>query len=348
MACILALLAAQAQAAPRTTAIDPLTPEERRVFDPDRIATVPAWSRHFAIAGRDYHYRIVGGSPRKGGATAVPTVIVPIRLEVPDQSAVFDATPIVSHILTSPLFAQGRGRRQFADAMLHAEFPKAARGWHTLLAPSTGPTLDIVMPAGSVTVTQAQSGKLFGYIKDSKAVNDAIRDFAHAQGAPGAILAFITYNSVESFAFGYHSWFWGGRTHSSALVYMYSSWMEDIDDVLGFPSPDAATLSHEIVETVHDPLITSVTREWGDPFRKDKCFDTLIEVADAVEDAPLAKVYAKEPGTRDGAPFLFTVQNSALLPWFTREAPSSARGGAYSFPDAKVLRAPAPLDCVTR
>jgi len=348
MACILALLATQAQAGPRTTVIDPLSPAERRVFDPDKLTTVPTWSRPFSIEGQDYHYRIVGSRPRRGGTVAVPTVIVPIRLEVPDQSAVFDATPIVAHILSSPLFAHGNGHRQFADAMLHAEFPKAPRGWHTLLDAATGPTLDIVMPAGSVNITQSQSGKLFGFINNSKVVNDAIRDFAHANPAPDKIYVFITYNSVESFAFGYHSWFWGDGTHTSALVYMYSSWMEDIDDVLGFPSPDAATLSHEVVETVHDPLITSVTREWGDPFRNNKCFDTLIEVADAIEDAPLHKVYAKLPGTLGGEPFLFTVQNAALLPWFTRESPSSARGGAYSFPKAGVLDAPAPLDCVKR
>src|SRR5262249_37541580 len=140
MICILALLATQAQAGHRTTVID-------------QLATVPTWSRPFSVEGEAFHYRVVGLSPRKGGSVAIPVVIVPIKLEVPDKSAVFDATTIVPHILSSPLFAHEGGRRQFADDMLHAEFPKAPRGWHTLLDAAEGPVLDIVMPAGSVNIT---------------------------------------------------------------------------------------------------------------------------------------------------------------------------------------------------
>lgn len=334
---------------PHTAVIDPLGPEGRRMIAADALDTVPTWTRHFAIQGQDYHWRLVGRPPGSRATTSIPTIVVPIKLTVSGtMPVVFDATPIVPHILSSPLFAPSlaNGNRQFSDAMLRAEFPKAPRSWHTILAPSVGPTLEVTAPQDAVKITQTQSGKPFGTIKDSALVNRAIGDYMHASPMPHAIMIFITYNSVESFAFGYHSWRWGDRTHSSALVYMYSSWLEDVDDALGFPSPDAATLSHEIVETIHDPLITSVTREWGDPFRGNRCFDTLIEVADAVEDAPLKLVYYKELGMRDDRPFLYTLQNTALLPWFTREAPSSARGGAYSFPSTKPLRKPAPLECV--
>jgi hypothetical protein len=349
MACILALLACQAQAGPvpHYAVIDPLGAAARRNFDDAKIATLPSWKREFQIEGRSYRYRVLGAQPESGAVTAIPTLIVPIRLIVPDKSAVFDATAIVPHILASPLFtpALSGGRLQFADAMLRAEFPGAPVGWHTLLAPSVAPALEIAMPKRSVHVVQAASGNLFGYIRDSHTVNAAIGGYMRAHPDPGTMMVFITYNSVESFAFGYHSWRWGDRTRTSALVYMYSSWLEGVDDVLGFASPDAATLSHEIVETVHDPLITSVTRRWGDPFRRNRCFDTLIEVADAVENAPLGIVYAQQLGRKDGRPFLYTLQNTALLPWFTREAPSSAAGGAYSFPDPHALAKPAPLEC---
>ncbi len=320
----------------------------RRSFDAQKIETLPSWRRHFTVAGERYHYRILGAPPESAATTAIPTLIVPIRLLVPDKSMVFDATPIVPHIVSSPLFspALSGGAPQFADAMLHAEFPAAPRGWHTLLAPATGPTLEITMPPGGVKVSVAQSGKAFGAIRDSRRVNRAIVKFMRRNPDPGTLMIFITYNSVEDFAYGYHSWAWADREHRSAQVYMYSSWLEDVDDVLRFPSPDAATLSHEIVETVHDPLITSVTRKWGDHFDRNRCFDTLIEVADAVEDAPLSIVYARELSLRDGRPFAYTLQNTALLPWFTRETPSSARGGAYSFPDPLALKKPAPLDCV--
>ena len=89
-----------------------------------------------------------------------------------------------------------------------------------------------------------------------------------------------------------------------------------------------------------------MTREWGNHFRKNRCFQKLIEVADAVEDAPLGLVYSYEMGTQDGKPYRYTVQNMPLLPWFTREKPSSAQGAAYSFPDPAILLSPAPMRCV--
>lgn len=350
MVCILALLASQAQAAPRYTVIDPLTPQARRGFDADKLETLPSWKRHFAVDGQDYSYRFVGRRPESATTTAIPTLIVPIRVNVPDKSVVFDATPIVAHIVSSPLFSPTLtgGARQFADAMLRAEFPTAPRDWHTLLVPMTGPTLDVTIPGHGVRVTMSQSGKPLGHIRDSRAVNQAIVQFLRDHPDPGTMTIFITYDSIEDFAYGYHSWAWASRKRQAALIYMYASWLEDVDDALRFPSPDAATLSHEIVETIHDPLLTSVTRKWGNAFNDDRCFTKLIEVADAIEDAPLGTVYAQETALMDGKPFAYTVQNAALLPWFTRESPSSAADGAYSFPDRHVFDAPAPLDCAMR
>ncbi len=347
-------------ASPHFAVVDPLAgsgPEQHRALDlavgRGRIATVKTWSGHFSIRGKDYHYRFVGKSPDHGALT-IPVDLVAIKLTVPDgpggQTIVFDAGEIMGHVVASPLFTPSPtlGNRQFGDAMLRAEFPDANPAWHTLLSPSTGNVIEITAPAGTVKIKQAKSGKYYGFITDSTIVNKPIGEYLHAMGSPGTIAVFITYNSVEKFAYGYHSWRWGDRSKTDVNVYMYSSWMEDIDDVLGFPSPDAATLSHEVVETLHDPLISSVTREWGDPFNRNRCFDRLIEVADAIEDAPLHKVYAKEQGTIDGNPFDFTVQNAALLPWFTRENPSSALNGAYSFPVEGILTGPAPMHCVTK
>ncbi len=350
------MLATAACAEPRFTVVDPLTPSERATFDARSVETVPTWGQEFQVRGKTYSYRFVGQAPSSAVTTSIPTVIVPIRLIVPDAvhpgapPTVFDATPIVPHIVSSPLFSPTLSGNmiQLHDAMLRAEFPTAPSDWHTILTPQPGPTLDITVPPGSVEITRAKSGKLYGFIVDSGPVNRAISAALHAAHDPQQIMIFVTYNSVESFAFGFHSWVWGDRKHESAIIYMYTSWMEDIDDAIGFPSPDAATLSHEIVETVHDPLLTSVTREWGNHFRDNKCFQSLIEVADAVEDAPLRLVYAKELALLDGRPFLYTLQNAALLPWFERESPSSAADGAYSFPSPRPLRKPAPMRCVPK
>jgi hypothetical protein len=342
----------------RFAVIDPLAgqgPEQHRALDlavgSGRVTTVVTWTGRFSIKRKDYRYRFVGTSPDNGTLT-VPVLIVAIKLTVPDGPKgvpiVFDASDVVSHIVTSPLFTPSPtlGNQQFGDAMLRAEFPNANPAWHTLLNPTTGDVIDITAPPGTVKIKRAKSGKYYGFITDNSIINNPIARYLHAARSPGTIAMFITYNSVEKFAYGYHSWRWGDRNKTAINVYMYSSWMEDIDDVLGFPSPDAATLSHEVAETLHDPLISNVTREWGDPFNRNSCFDTLIEVGDAIEDAGLHKVYAKEEGMLDGAPFDFTVQNMALLPWFTRENPSSALNGAYSFPVEGILTKPARMRCV--
>lgn len=347
-------------AAPRFAVIDPLAGAGSalhralgQAVDGGKIATVPTWTGSFSIKGKRYRFRFVGRPP-DSRATRVPVELVAIRLTVPDgpggRTIVFDASKIVDHIVGSPLFSPSPtyDGAEFGDAMLRAEFPDSDPRWRTILRPVLGGEIDVTAPPGTVKISQAKSGKYFGFIKDSSIVNKPIAAYLKAHGSPDRISAFITYNSVEKFAYGYHSWKWADRAKRAIDVYLYSSWMEGIDDALGFPSPDAATLSHEIAETLHDPLIDSVTRKWGDPFRKNRCFQRLIEVADAIEFAGLRKLYARAEGVADGQPFEFTVQNAALLPWFARQEPSSAPYGAYSFPTAGILTKPAPMDCVKR
>lgn len=353
-------IASPGLAEPRFTVVDPLAgggPGDRRALadalDSGKIETIPTWTGAFPIKDKRYRFRLVGRPP-DSSLTRIQVELVAIRLTVPDgpggKTIVFDATGIMDHIVASPLFSASPtyDGAEFGDAMLRAEFPDSNPGWRTILEPVAGGEIAVAAPPGTVKIKQAKSGKYFGFIKDSSIVNKPIAAYLKAHGSHDRISAFITYNSVEKFAYGYHSWKWADRKKRAIDVYLYSSWMEGIDDVLGFPSPDAATLSHEIAETLHDPLIDSVTRKWGDPFRKNRCFQRLIEVADAVEFAGLRKLYAKAKGMVDGQPFDFTVQNAALLPWFAREDPSSALDGAYSFPTVGILTKPAPMHCVKR
>src|SRR5262249_25224740 len=156
--CAALLLATAAPAEPRFTVVDPLTPAERATFDARRVQTVPTWGQDFSIRGKTYSYRIVGQAPSSAATTTVPTLIVPIRLIVPSSDpgappTIFDATPIVPHIVSSPLFSPTLSGNmvQFHDAMLRAEFPTAPTDWHTILVPQLGSTLDVTMPPGSVT-----------------------------------------------------------------------------------------------------------------------------------------------------------------------------------------------------
>ena len=344
---------------PRDT--DLATPADEAAFRADlaagRIDTLPHWKGSFSISGRDYDYTLLGAAPAGGVTTVIPTVIVPIRLTVSDYSVdgkkplVFDGAKAVASMLRSPIFhasAWPAGELQFADAMLRTEFPDAPRGWHTLFSPSVAAPIDIVAPPGTVKVYKAKSGALLAVIVDSRIIDVGRGSPIPAwvrTASPQTYPIFVTWNALENAALGYHSDRLNQKSHA-ATIYTYTSWLVGVDDLLAIPSPNADTLAHEIAETVHDPLGTSRTLLWGDPFRKNRCFQPWIETGDAVEYAPPTLQNWRQPVEVDGREEIFTVQTEALLPWFERQTPSTALGGAYSFPNTGALTSAAPPTCV--
>lgn len=322
------------------------------------LQTLPFWQGSFTISGKDYNYTILGSAPQNGGTTTIKTLIVPLRITISDYSIdgsnplVFDATQAVPQILGSPIFQVSdyiTGIQQFGDAMLHAEFPSAAAGWKTLLSATVAPALDISVAPGGAQVYKAKSGQLFANILDDSAIDKTILTMLQ-QGIypPDVYPIFVSYNSSEHDALGYHAA--GVRASmTEENVFAYTSWLVGLDNLFSFPSPDAATLSHEVAETIHDAFIgnlTSLTLLWGDPFDKNKCFQPFIEVGDAVEDAPPSISLHEQVVGFGHQAHVFTLQNEALLPWFERQTPSQALAGAYSFPDIWVLSSAAPLTCV--
>ena len=322
------------------------------------LQTLPYWQGSFSILDRDYHYTIVGGDPTLGGTTTIPCVIVPIRLTIADysndgaSSLVLDATSSVRDILNSPIFKNSDyitgPSQQFTDAMLHAEFPQAAANWHTILSPTVGATIDITVPKGKSQVYQAKSGKLLAVINDDSVIDDPIFNLIDGGSIPPSQnTIFVTYNALEHDAFGYHAAEFLDQ-NSQEEVFSYNSWLEDVDDLFTIPSPDAATLSHEIAETVHDAFnghLSSRTLLWGDPFYHNLCFQNFIEVGDAVEDAPAHIQLHEQVVGFDRNARVYTLQNEATLQWFERKVPSDALAGTYSFPDIWVLTQPAPDTC---
>jgi hypothetical protein len=334
--------------------------QERRKADAalasGNLQTLAHWQGSFSIAGKRYRYTILGGKPDSGGTTEIKTVIVPIRLTISDFSEngksplVLDATHFAGQILHSPIFRESNyitGFQQFGDAMLRAEFPLAASDWHTILTPTVGSTMNITVGAGDSQVLRAKSGKLLAVIRDN-AIDDPI--FAAMQSgmySPDQYVIFVTYNALEEDAFGYHDAVFNDAKNQEH-VFTYSSWLEDVDDLFTIPSPDTTTLSHEVAETIHDAFLaklSSRTLLWGDPFDHNRCFQSFIEVGDAVEDAPAhIQLHQQVVGSGKTAR-IYTLQNEALLQWFQRKSPSDALAGAYSFPDIWVLTDPAPLTC---
>jgi hypothetical protein len=321
-----------------------------------KLQTLPYWHGSYSIGNKRYHYNILGGNPKNGGATEIKTLIVPIRLTISDFSEngktplVLDATKVTGQILRSPIFKESdytTGFQQFGDAMLHAEFPEAPANWHTILKPTVGPAMDIKVAAGASQIVRSKSGKFLAIVKD-EALDDPIFAAMKSGTYPSdQYVIFITYNALEEDAFGYHDAVFR-EAKSQENIFTYSSWLVDVDDLFTIPSPDTATLSHEVAETIHDAFLgdlSSRTLLWGDPFDHNKCFQSFIEVGDAVEDAPAHIQLHQQVVGRGKNATIYTLQNEALLQWFQRKMPSDALAGAYSFPDIWVLPDPAPLTC---
>jgi hypothetical protein len=124
-------------------------------------------------------------------------------------------------------------------------------------------------------------------------------------------------------------------------VFNYSSWITPGLFAGSAPPVDITVLSHEMSELFHDPFVSNATPIWVSP--NGLCQNNL-ETGDVIEGLPKANY----PITLNG--FTYHPQNEALLQWFAGQTPSSAKNGAYSYPDTTVLTSPTKSylnDCAT-
>ena len=325
----------------------------RRGLAAGTLTTLPNWTTDFTVQGKPYSDTLIGSDPANGPArTIIPTIIVPIRLTIPDyivngQPLVLDGRHTIPSMLNSPIFQVSdydSGRNlQFTDAMLHAEFQGAPHGWHLRLSPSVAPAIDVTATPGETDVFVAKSGRYAATVNDDS-VDKAIMKYIRANFEPTAYVIFVTYNAREADAFGYHAALLN-KAKTGLEVFTYTSWLEGVGDVFGVPSPDSDALAHEAAAVVHDPFGTSTTLLWGDPFNHNRCFQTMIEVGDAVENAPPKVRNTSQTVVVNGKKHVFTVQSEALLPFFTRQDPSGAIHNAYSWPNETAISEPAPVYC---
>jgi len=124
------------------------------------------------------------------------------------------------------------------------------------------------------------------------------------------------------------------------FVMNYASWIPTDAFLFGFE--DITAFSHELAELADDPFIDNATPWWlsiDDFFGPSLCQNNL-ETGDVVEVLTANPVFPIHMNNRTYHP-----QNEAMLPWFAFQSPSTARGGAYSFPDETTLRrlSPGPL-----
>jgi hypothetical protein len=107
--------------------------------------------------------------------------------------------------------------------------------------------------------------------------------------------------------------------------------------LFGAAFTDVTAISHEVAESYNDPFVASdgihnVTPWWLSP--NGNCQNDL-EDGDVVEGLGNATFPVTMPNG-----FTYHPQNEALLQYFTRQTPSSAIHGAFSYPNESVLTGP--------
>jgi hypothetical protein len=326
------------------------------------------------IKRKNWKYRIAGRPPQDGGTTVFNAPVIPVSLDLLNydgngHSLHYSVAPFVLPTIYSPLFQSSNYSSsdlptQIIDAELRAEFFSTMKpNWHTLLNPSVKTERTMALPAGSYYYQLKKDGscceyvlvdgKIFGNLLFPPNPADTTTPVGAAENSGD-----ISTRDISTFLFpntylydghpgnccvlGYHSYDYepGDASNNYAekrYVLNFSSWISP--GLFKDGVEDITAISHELAETFHDPFVVSdrvynLTPWWISP--NGNCQDDL-EVGDAVEGLPL-DIYPIGMNGRAYHP-----QNVALLQWFAFESPSSALGGAYSYPNPNTLTALSPL-----
>jgi len=292
--------------------------------------------------------------------------LVTLRQSVPDN--------LVDAVVKSPMFEDftfNSGKGQFNDQMMRAEFWNRIRhdgngegGYHNILKPSVKRTQTMRVPLGSYTAILNDDGSCcFAVLININTFVQLL--FPPTEGDPRFVIGAsqragdVTTRDISTFFF--NSVFLNGAFGCCVLgfheydvepgdakngfrekrfVMNFASWIPTDAFLFGFE--DITALSHELNELFNDPFVDNATPWWlsiDDFFGPSLCQNNL-ETGDVVEVLTGNPVFPIQMNDRTYHP-----QNEAMLPWFAFESPSSARNGAYSFPDETTLRhlSPGPL-----
>ncbi|HET9839681.1 MAG TPA: hypothetical protein VFR84_15755 [Candidatus Angelobacter sp.] len=340
-------------AQPRFEGATRLSNDARVAVQQGRIFSVPHFAGSFAWQGKAYPYAMVGTRPQAGGATEIPTQIIPISMffeEYADENGqplVLDPAPILSRVQSSPNFHNANyqtGFTQFADAVQRAQFAATANpDWHTLLGkPQFLQGLRIDVPPGFAKVFHNRSTGVTYAVVDSAFFISHLNTIIQLETnmRPDALTIALTSNVLlapqsdlkRCCLLGFHTSFDVGELAQVKFVqtFIWASWMDA--GILGTSVADVTAMSHEISEWMNNPFGSNLVPAWQVPGGTG-CQNNL-ETADPLAAMPNAGF----PVPIDG--FTYHPQNQVMLQWFQRGATSDALEGAFSFPDQTLVTGP--------
>lgn len=325
-------------------------------------------------AQHKWFYEIAGSRPENGGSVVFDAPIVPVSLDLLDSDGSlriinghklhYSIQPFVDAVIGSPIFQNAEYSSsdvptQFGDAIQRAEFYNVMQSdWHTLLRPSVKTEHTIAVPRGSYFFALNLDGSCCAFVLVDLNVFSKLLFPASAHDTSTPVGAAehsgeITPQSISTFLFpntylylngnpnhccvlGFHTYDFEPGDSSNGFrekryVLNYASWISP--GLFGPGFEDVTALSHEVVESLNDPFVGSdgvhgITPWWLSV--NGNCQNDL-EVGDVIEGLPDATVAIKTGGAT------YHPQNAALLQWFEFQSPSTAIGGAYSYPDESVI-----------
>jgi hypothetical protein len=342
------------------------------------VISVPNFQGSFVSRGKTWPFTMMGGPPTTGVTTSIPVHIVAVSLKLQNADLVtFTTVPVAAFetpTLKSPNFQPANyssgAAIQFADAVQRAEFFHVMKStWHTVLHPVTiVHSVTITVPRFTSVVLNGKSTQVRTYFtsksSDGHTVVFVLDQFFNLQmfnlgiseikagrfitgGLNMALLPNTFLFAVNSTGgmgscctIGFHTFFTNTATKQSRWVFAFASWISP--GIFAGGLQDITTLSHEISESFNDPFLANLVPAWQFPNEPGSCQDNL-EVGDPVEVLSNAVFPVHVLGVT------YHPQTEALLQWFKQTSPSTALGGAFSYPNTKALTAPAipfgPLTC---
>ena len=322
---------------------------------------------------------MAGGAPELGGTTTFNAPVVPVSVDLLDYDGSvrvvgghrlhYSVHPFVEAVLNSPIFqttdyTSSDVPTQFSDAVQRAEFYSVMQpNWHTLLKPSLKTERTLSIPRGSYFFALNQDGSCCAFVlADINVFSNRLfpatsADITSPIGAAERagdittrdISTFLLPNTYLYFdgnpnhccVLGFHTYDFEPADRSNGFpekryVLNYSSWISP--GLFGPGFEDVTALSHEITESLNDPFVASdaihgITPWWLS--QNGNCQNDL-EVGDVIEGLPDATIPLATKGKT------YHPQNEALLQWFEFQSPSTAIGGAYSYPNQSVLTSLSP------
>jgi hypothetical protein len=310
---------------------------------PSRLRSFPTWHGSFTSAGTNYPYVMAGRAPQRGDETEIDTSLIVLSFrffefgDAQGNPIVIESQSIVDDFLGSPNFVKSEysvGRGQFGDAVQRASFYNIAeRDWHTTLErPRILIPVRIDVPVGMAQLYDLGNGKFVGIVNFDFLYSQIQTILQLENIKTNELPILLSHNVFADQALGFHDAIEvTSGNHSGIQTYTWSSWLDA--DAFGDIFADATTLTHEISEWIADPFTNNPTPDWQIPESGGFC-SNILEVGDPIEFLA-SQMF---PITLHG--HVYHTQNEAMLSWFSREVPSSAFQGAYSYPNTSSLTAP--------